>query len=169
MGELVVVRHAIAQDRDVAAQSGIADEARPLTGEGKRRMKKAAAGLRRLIPQIHTLASSPLQRAVQTAKVIARVYGEPEPVQTEMLAPNASREMLLDWAQVHSTHGLLALVGHEPDLSCWVGWLLTEEPRPILHFKKGGACLLAFSGQLAAGEATLCWALTPRQLRQLAD
>lgn len=169
MRELVIVRHAIAQDREEAAENEIADEVRPLTAEGKKRMKKAAAGLRRLVPQIHMLASSPLLRAVQTAKVIARAYGEPEPIQTEMLAPNASREMLLDWVQVPAARGLLALVGHEPDLSCWVGWLLTGEPRPILHFKKGGACLLAFSGQLSPGEATLCWALTPRQLRQLAD
>jgi phosphohistidine phosphatase len=169
MGEVVIVRHAIALDREVAAQDGIVDEARPLTAEGKKRMKKAAAGLRRLIPQIHTLASSPLLRAVQTAQVIARVYGLPESIQTEMLAPNTPPEMLLDWAQIHSADGPLALVGHEPDLSCWVGWLLTGESRAILHLKKGGVCLLAFSGQLTAGEATLRWALTPRQLRQLAD
>lgn len=168
MGELVVVRHAIAQDREEAAEGGIADEARPLTGEGKKRMKKAAAGLHRLIPHIHTLASSPLLRAVQTAEVIARTYGELQPIQTEMLAPNAPPERLLDWVQTLSGRGLLALVGHEPDLSCWVGWLLTGEPRAILQFKKGGACLLAFSGELAAGDATLRWALTPRQLRQLA-
>ena len=41
--------------------------------------------------------------------------------------------------------------------------------RRIFAFRKGSACLLEFAGEVGAGAATLLWAMTPAQLRALAD
>jgi phosphohistidine phosphatase len=65
--------------------------------------------------------------------------------------------------------GHVAVVGHEPSISLILSWLLTGTERRIFSFRKGGACLLEFSGEIGAGTATLLWALTPAQLRDLAD
>jgi hypothetical protein len=45
---------------------------------------------------------------------------------------------------------------------------LTGTEKRLFSFRKGGACLLEFPGEVGAGTATLLWALTPAQLRELA-
>lgn len=167
MLNLVVIRHAIAQDREAAAGCGVADEDRPLTEEGRRRMERAAEGLRCLVPELGLLATSPLRRAAQTAAILARAYGI-SPHETRLLSPGAPGGGLLDWVWEHASGGdTVAVVGHEPDLSEWVSWLLTGSDRPVLRLKKGGACRLVFSGRPEPGQGVLHWLLTPRQLRAL--
>ncbi|MDH3366486.1 MAG: histidine phosphatase family protein, partial [Gemmatimonadota bacterium] len=68
--QLLVVRHAIAEDRDIFAAAGREDDERPLTEEGTRRMAAGAVGLVRVVPRLDAVASSPLVRAVQTAEII---------------------------------------------------------------------------------------------------
>ena len=55
----------------------------------------------------------------------------------------------------------------EPHLSGLTSWLLTGRKPSFVSLKKGAACLLEFREQPKAGAATLVWALTPSQLRQL--
>jgi phosphohistidine phosphatase len=62
----------------------------------------------------------------------------------------------------------VAIVGHEPHLSGLVTWLMTGQIDSRLELKKGAACLLRFERAPGEGEATLRWALTPSQLRDLA-
>jgi phosphohistidine phosphatase len=169
MSDVVVVRHAIAMEREEAAQSGLADEQRPLTPEGRKKMRRVAAGLHTLVPEIGVLASSPLLRAIQTAELIEKEYRGPSAIVTEALAPGAVRETLLEWMQQHCAGDLLVIVGHEPGVSDCVSWLLAGESRPFLQLKKGAACLLRFPGAPEVAAATLMWALTPRQLRTLRD
>lgn len=60
---LVLIRHAIAEARAEFARTGRGDHQRPPTGDGRRRMRLAAAGLRRVLPALGVLASSPPVRA----------------------------------------------------------------------------------------------------------
>ena len=46
---LLVVRHAIAEDREAFARSHKDDADRPLTSEGRRKMERAALGLKELL------------------------------------------------------------------------------------------------------------------------
>ena len=66
---ILVIRHAIAADRERHAEQhdGEDDGLRPLTARGRKRMREGARGLRRLVPKIDLLATSPLTRAAQTA------------------------------------------------------------------------------------------------------
>ena len=50
--QLLVIRHAIAEDREVFGNEGRPDSDRPLTEYGRRRMRKNARGLRRISPRL---------------------------------------------------------------------------------------------------------------------
>ena len=164
--QLLVIRHAIAEDRDRWSFSGHPDSERPLTAEGKKKMRRGAAGLRLLVPELDTLATSPLVRAMDTATIVAREYGMEVETVPE-LAPERTAEDLLPWLRGRGPDGCSAVVGHEPGLGFLVGWLLTGRHESFVEFRKGGACLLEFDDPPAAGNATLLWSLAPAQLRRL--
>src|SRR5438093_1375653 len=93
---LLVVRHAIAEDREAFARSHKDDADRPLTSEGRRKMERAALGLKVLVPELDVLAASPYKRAFDTAEIIAASYRgltvEPVPE----LAPGAARRIAVN-------------------------------------------------------------------------
>lgn len=166
--KLLLVRHAIAEDREDFARTGKDDRLRPLTDEGRKKMKQAARGLRTLVPEIDLLATSPLTRAAQTGAILDSVYGGIDVVEIEELSPETTPEAFLRWLR-RQKEDLVAAVGHEPSLSQILGWLLTGTDRKLFAFRKGGACLLELGDEPAGGTATLLWALTPGQLRTLSD
>ena len=168
--ELLLIRHAAAEDRETFAATGAPDEDRPLTGRGRRRMRSAARGLVSLVPRIDLLATSPWARARETAEILARAYRPraPSPVATDLLIPGADDDALRRWIAAESTPGVVALVGHEPHLSHFMGWLLTGSASgEITCFKKGAVAHLRVDPSHPPGHATLTWFLTPRHLRSL--
>jgi phosphohistidine phosphatase len=166
--KLLLIRHAIAEEPEDFARTGKDDRQRPLTDEGRKKMKQNAKGLREQVPAIDLLATSPLTRAAQTAAILDSVYGGLSEVEIEELAPEASPTELLRWLRKQKGE-TIAAVGHEPSLSLILSWLLTGTERRLFSFRKGGACLLEFADEPAAGTATLLWALTPGQLRDLGE
>jgi phosphohistidine phosphatase len=164
---LLIVRHAIAQDPADYAREHPDDAGRPLTPEGMKKMKRAARGLRSLVPDLDLLATSPLTRARETADILAAVYRPITPVIAPILAPGQPVGDLGRWLEGARRHDSIAIVGHEPGLSRAASWLLAGGERSFLELKKGAACLLAIPDAVGAGCATLLWALTPAQLRDL--
>jgi phosphohistidine phosphatase len=164
---LLIIRHATAEEREDFARTGKDDRLRPLTDEGRKRMKQGARGLKNIVPEIGLLATSPLTRAAQTGAVIDSVYGGVREVEVEELSPEAPPVEFLRWLR-QQEHETVAVVGHEPSISLILSWLLTGTERRIFSFRKGGVCLVEFAGEIGAGTATLLWALTPAQLRALA-
>src|SRR6478672_122417 len=57
--KLLLIRHAIAEEREDFARTGKDDRLRPLTDEGRKKMKQGARGLRRCVPAFDLLAPSP--------------------------------------------------------------------------------------------------------------
>lgn len=166
--DLLVVRHAIAADREEFAATGKPDHLRPLTDRGRGRMEEGARGLARIARRPDVLATSPLTRAVQTVEILAEAWDSPAPVVVEALSPEAPFPDLVDWLRTVAHAESVAIVGHEPHLSEFVALLLFgRDGRPPLTFKKGGACLVALNGQVTPGRGRLKWFLAPRQLRQL--
>ena len=165
---LVVVRHAIAEDAAAYARLHTDDAGRPLTPEGRKKMKQAARGLRALVPTLDVLATSPLTRAVQTADILAAEYGL-TPVVATALSPGQPIAAVAAWLEDHRRHDAVGIVGHEPGLSQLVSWCLAGTDRSFVELKKGAACLLEFGGEIGPGAATLRWALAPSHLRTLQD
>ena len=165
--KLLVIRHAIAEERDEFAFTGRPDSERPLTKEGRDRMRRAAAGLAEVVERIDVLATSPWTRAAQTADIVAAAYGGIDVAPVEELTAEHAPDDLLPWLREQGDESTVAIVGHEPHLGFLVGWLLTGRHESFVELKKGAACLLSFDDPPAPGNATLLWALAPAQLRAL--
>ncbi len=167
--QLLLIRHAIAEERDVFAATGQPDDRRPLTARGRSRMERAARGIVRLEPELTLLISSPLTRALETAGIVAQEYGGLPIEQTDTLVPDAGPELFASWIEQRVRGGIVAAVGHEPHLGDLAAWLLAADAASFYPFKKGGACLLSMDGSPGPGSATLVWALPPRVLRRVSS
>lgn len=167
---LLIVRHAIAEERETAGRGGgaKADRQRRLTDEGKRKFRKAAEALAEMVPDLALVATSPYARARETADLLAAAYGK-APVVSELadLAPDGDNAGVLRFALEQKALPALACVGHEPNLSALAGYLLTGRDRGFIELRKGGAILLDFPARIAAGGAILHWHLAPGMLRDL--
>jgi len=164
---LLVVRHGIAEDRATYARSQKDDAIRPLTPEGRDKMARGAAGLHALVPEIDLIASSPFKRAADTADIIARAYGDVRVERVAELVPGSGVDRVLGWLVGQRSHGTIAIVGHEPDLSQLICALLAGTNGPFLELRKGAACLLDLPGPVTRGAATLDWLLGPKHLRRI--
>jgi len=167
MRACLIIRHAIAEDREVFAHTGRPDAERPLTDLGRRRMEGAARGLKRLAPEVARVVTSPWTRARETAEIVAGAYDKLPVSATTLLLPGADPEALLAWVFGKAHPGLSALVGHEPSLSEWIGWAATGKAVSLVDMKKGGACLLTFAAKPAPGTGVILWLAPPKLLRDL--
>jgi phosphohistidine phosphatase len=160
---LLMIRHATAVPRGTP---DMPDDERPLTKAGERRFGRAAQGLARLVKRPDTLLSSPLPRARRTAEIAAKAWGKVE-VEEEPALAGGSYDEITTALSRFPTESMVAIVGHEPDLSTLLGRLLGTSRGERLTFKKGGAALTEIPGPVTEG-GTLVWYLPPRVLRRLA-
>jgi phosphohistidine phosphatase len=165
--QLLVIRHAIAEEREQFARSGRDDSERPLTADGRDKMRRTVEGLRRVVSRIDLLASSPYARAMQTAELVAEGYGIDDIKTVDALVPDAPLPQIQSWLQRKSTAKIVAVVGHEPQLGELVTWLMSGLREGRVEMKKGGAAMLEFAGQPGPGVGVLQWLLTAGQLRDL--
>lgn len=166
---ILLVRHAIAEDRDRLASSAADDNARPLTDAGRRRMRKSANRLRRLLKPLDRIGTSGLVRATETAALLGRSYGRARIERVDALAPGGQPQAVLEWLCGFDPGDTVALVGHEPDLGRLAGYMVCGRPLRVIALKKGGVCLLEYEGVPKPATAMMRWALTPAQLLDLKD
>jgi phosphohistidine phosphatase len=165
--QLLFIRHAIAQERDEFAATGRDDSERPLTAEGRDKLRRGLAGLRRMVPRIDLLASSPFTRARETAELVGEAYGIDEIKTVDALVPDGALQDVQSWLQRRSSAKVVAIVGHEPQLGELVTWLMSGLREGRVEMKKAGAALIEFDGQPGPGAGVLQWLLTAGQLRAL--
>ena len=166
--DLYLIRHADAIDAD----SGMTDAERPLSEDGQEKMRKGAKGLRNLLsgnfPPIDAILTSPLLRALESARIIASMVNEDDTVvECPPLAEGSKWEALLPFLSKYPNTSRIALVGHEPDLGALAGWLLAPGSGASFSLKKGSAVCFEIEEVTAEPEAELLWFLTPKQLRML--
>jgi phosphohistidine phosphatase len=164
---IVIIRHGTAEDRESFGKSGQDDALRPLTKEGRKKMKKAAAGLKQTVPELTLIATSPLVRAMQTAEILAKEYEGTRVVQVAALSPRKPPAALLEWVNAHGPDATIALIGHEPHLGTFLCWLVSGLQESFVELKKGGAAMVETNNPVAAGRAKLLWMAKPAQLRDM--
>src|ERR1044071_3221780 len=122
---LYFMRHGIAADRaDTGANSD--DRARALTPKGIKRMHRAAKGLLTLSLSFDRILTSPLERARQTAQIVAQTLElEQRLEEIEQLAPDQSVQGLLSALGACEREKNILLIGHEPLLSSTASFLLS--------------------------------------------
>ncbi len=157
--KLYIIRHAEAVPLETEGVTG--DEARYLTPAGHASCGPLAAALQRVGVRLDRLYTSPLVRARQTGAGLLAHWNEPAPtlVETTLLAPGARKRELVDLLNGTGCDAL-AVVGHNPDLSELVGWLIGDKTLGI-NMEKAGAALIDFDGRIAKGAGTLEWLVTP--------
>lgn len=163
--DLLIVRHAIAFDRD---RNRWRDDAeRPLSPAGMRRARKAAAGLKKLTQRPERVLTSPLVRARQTARILTDVAGWPDAEEMPELSPGEPALAVLEL--LAAAHGkLTAVVGHQPELGHLLGACLLGGGGTLpIEMKKNAVACVSFPGRPRPGHAALTWLATPKMLRAL--
>ncbi|HTO92794.1 MAG TPA: phosphohistidine phosphatase SixA [Bacteroidota bacterium] len=165
---LYLLRHAIAVEP--GWKPGASDAERPLSGEGKKKMRKIALGMKALELSFDLILSSRYLRAQETARIVVEeldaacgvvftshleVGGDPAALMEEVAARGKGAESIL-------------LVGHEPQLSRLISYLLAGNSGLGVTMKKGGLCKLDVARLRYARTASLEWLLTPSQLAHIA-
>jgi phosphohistidine phosphatase len=166
--QLMIIRHAIAEDKEAFAKTGRPDTERPLTKHGRTVMARVAKGIRRQAKSLDVLAASPLVRAAQTASIVAREYGGMSVDTVPSLAPQSEPSAFAAWLRTQRDANAVAVVGHEPHLGTLITWLISGLRDSHVTLEKGGVCMLEIEGQPSARCATLTWLLPPDVLAKLA-
>ncbi len=160
--ELFFLRHAMEVDHGKIAR----DADRPLSEQGRRRMKRATEAWEGMGVIVDGIMTSPFLRATQTAEIAAETLGVSDRVETcAALAAGAAPEDIVAAVaeRCHEDHRVL-LVGHEPDLGRVISLLVCGDDGGAFRLKKGGLTKLIVD-RLAPGRcAVLEWHLWPRHL-----
>ncbi|THJ14455.1 MAG: phosphohistidine phosphatase SixA [Nitrospira sp. CG24C] len=163
--DCMLLRHGIAVERDEWERS---DTDRPLTERGAKRVAQVAVGLNRLDVKPTHVFSSPLIRAIETAKIVHRSLRVRSAVQiVDALLPDAPPNQLLSVLQDLPPASCVLCIGHEPHLGLAASVMLSGRATASFPMKKAGACLIELSLPVKSGRGVLRWWLTPRQLREM--
>jgi phosphohistidine phosphatase len=165
--QLWLLRHADAEPHGTRT-----DFERRLTERGGRQARLAGVALGRIGVEFQALLSSPRERALRTATLVAQALADSrsgpqsaglqihEPLSGGFDAPGALA-VLEDLVPPAGGDGRVLLVGHEPDLSTVVGELTGAR----IDLKKGGLTVVRVDG--ASGE--LVALLRPSELALIAE
>jgi phosphohistidine phosphatase len=156
---LFFLRHGLA---DRSAYDGEDDDRRPLTDQGRRRLRVEAEFIARLEAGIDAVVTSPLLRASETAEIVAARLGLSDRLQVDArLGPGFDLPALAAMlAGLASDHRRIMLVGHEPSFSEVVGELIGDGH---VSMKKGALARVdLLPGREPRGR--LVWLLQPRVL-----
>jgi phosphohistidine phosphatase len=161
---LYLVRHAHA----MPVGGGIThDNDRKLSSEGL--LDAARLGKLFLVtdPGIGQVLTSPLLRAVQTGQEIARALRSGLTLRTsENLSPGFRSRALREELSALPDGANCVLVGHEPDMSMFLGDLCEAGHRPSIAFPPSAIAAVEMPGQ-DRSEARVRWLLHPELLALL--
>ena len=161
---LYLLRHGIAVEPGTPGYEN--ESERPLIPKGERRLRDAAAAMKKLELSFDLILSSPFARAKQTAEIVAGELKLKKQLKfSDELAPGGSSKALIqELIGLEPATEDVLLVGHEPSLSRLISLLVSGGTVGTIEMKKGGLCKLE-AAQLRHGQcARLAWLLTPSQM-----
>lgn len=153
--ELQILRHGKAQDHGHPGGDG----ARALVERGREQAIGAAEVLQRSGRLPELVLTSPVLRAVETAEAFCKAAGIDQPIEQRWLACGMTPETAVEELRGYSKFRRVMLVGHEPDLSSLVEYLLGCTTSGI-EVKKGALVGLAMMPSIR--HATLRYLIPPK-------
>ena len=117
--DLILWRHAEAEEWPEGDPQGGSDLERSLTSRGEKQAARMANWLDRQLPEGARIFVSPARRCEQTALALGRKYK----IRNE-LAPDATAAQLLELVQWPSAKSPILVVGHQPILGETIAQLL---------------------------------------------
>lgn len=169
MVQLILIRHAVAQEREEFQKKAKLDDAfRPLTLKGRKRLEQMTALMkRRWVKDFDLIISSPYTRARQSAEIVSQIYHEQKIVECAELVPQSPPQAFVKWLKSQNFRGnSFAIIGHEPNLSLLATYLLAGNEYGFLQFKKSGILCLEVDilKSLGPSSAQLQWFLSPKMV-----
>lgn len=160
---LYIVRHGEALP---AGGSITSDSERPLSPRGKMDVQLIGQVLARLEPEAPQIVSSPLLRARATASLLGEHrVAQPAPEVWDELSPGIRFKEIV--SRIHGiTSGSLVIVGHQPDMTHLIAYLVADAAVEIA-LPPGGMAALTLPSGVGAGGARLLWMLTPDLVRAI--
>lgn len=117
--KLYFLRHGLAGEREDWHGD---DASRPLTTDGIKKMEREAKTIAKLDLELDAIVTSPLVRAVQTARIVADELNLREVlIEDENLGLDFDLARLRNVIEKHRAAEALMLVGHEPSMSRTLG------------------------------------------------
>jgi phosphohistidine phosphatase len=146
------------------------DADRPLTDAGF----EVAAGAGRVIglsgEKINLILTSPLNRAVQTARRIAEVLpGHPAVRETGNLSPGFRPSTFIAEVLAVAEAGSVVAVGHQPDIGMLLSYLIADAAPLGIAVPPGAVMSIGLKISGGETDAVLDWFLSPQLLRTLTD
>jgi phosphohistidine phosphatase len=162
--QLYILRHAIAIPRGTP---GYPNDDRPLTEDGISKMIEGAKGIFSAAGKFDVIISSPLIRALHTAKILAEHTDyNSEIAICDYLLPGSPQRSLFKYLSEFVHLEKVCIVGHEPHLGFIASKLLgTDES--VIELKKGAICRIDIDGFSLEKPGKLIWLLQPKQLRMI--
>jgi phosphohistidine phosphatase len=141
------------------------DEKRALDETGIEQCGYVGRGLAALQIQVDSMISSPLKRSAQTASLVGNEMGyEGKLLFEDALRPNATFADFRRMLSKYSKQEAIMVVGHNPNLSEFLGRCVSESGcEASIELKKGAVAKV----EMGRNSAALHWCLTPRILRAL--
>lgn len=155
--ELILLRHGKAEDFH---PGGDAD--RDLVEKGVRQAERAGRLLAAMDRRPDVVLTSPRLRARRTADVFCAAAGLPGPVLQPWINCGMDPETAISELRAFTDFERVMLVGHEPDFSSFVEWLLGCSGSSV-EVKKGS--LVGLEVFPPAWHARLLFAVPPRMMK----
>ena len=157
------LRHASA---GVSKNDPLKDEKRPLGREGVEQCGYVGRALTVLETHVDAIISSPLKRATQTAALIANELAYEGKIDLDpALRPEATLPQFRDLLTKYGNQEAIMVVGHNPNLSEFLGRLIGRGSRTGIDLKKAGVARV----EVYHHRGVLNWCLTPRVVRTLTE
>ncbi len=141
------------------------DEKRALDKEGIEQCGYIGRALAALDVHVDVIVSSPLKRSSQTASLVGNELGYEGKLQLDAgLRPEAGLADFRKLLAKYSRHDAIMVVGHNPNLSQFLGAVISDSGcEASLELKKGGVAKV----ETRRTSGILQWCVTPRLLRTL--
>jgi phosphohistidine phosphatase len=157
--KIYLVRHG-----EAVAAGGVAnrDAERKLTARGEAAAKMMGQVLAHIDPDVRAILTSPLARAVQTGKILRHeLYDRPVLHVSENLSPGFRPKSLLDEILLMGSGSSVVAVGHQPDLSQLIGYLIADSQHVAVAMTTLAIAGVELDGSATHARAQLSWLLTP--------
>ncbi len=147
---IYLIRHGDAEKASISKK----DFDRELTQSGKIKMKVAAESWKNLVDEFDYIITSPLVRTIQTAQIIAEIFGiENKIIPDRKLSPGCTTNSIIEVTNSLSGEDF-AFVGHQPDLSDILSDLISNKGT-FVDFKKGAIAKISFHNRVHQAKGTL--------------
>jgi phosphohistidine phosphatase len=169
--DLYLLRHGDAGKGMAAAGNEAGDV--PLTIAGREEIALIGRSVKILNLKFSAIVTSPLKRAVQTAKIIARVLAMEKRISIwNELLPEGNLMKLYNKLHQYTMESTILMIGHEPYLSNIIYDMIFQKNRVNqlgrINLKKAGLAKIRVISLTPNISGELRWLLTPRILKSLA-